>query len=320
MVTRRCLLRYGVLAACAPGMVLSQTRRRRIGVLSALPAEKSVLAPMLRKALAELGYRDGVEIDVDFRYAGPATTLARELVDSRCDVVFALGGAGQAGAFRGIGKLTPVVFIATTFDPVEAGIVESLARPGRNITGVYVPVEALAAKRFELAKEILPQATRYLVLVDRATRAQAAAIERAARQHGAQVTSVDFETPPHDLPSAFEAGRKAGVQAVFLQGSARSTRLRTEFSSLLVKYRLPAFVPAFMANDEGSLASYSVDIYTLVRRAAEQGVRILGGIKPADIPVEGPDEYELIVSLRRARALGVAIPPVVLARATRIVE
>ena len=312
----------GLFAVFEPGRALCKQSKPRIGILSGLPADKSVLGPMLLGALAQLGYaQDAVEIQ--YRHSDEtrvATRIARELIAARCDLIFALGGATQVSGFREARTSVPVVFVGISFDPVELRIVDSLARPGGNITGVYVPTDALAAKRVELARELLPNARRFLLLADSVTRSQIPAIRKAVDSYGGELTIVQYERSPYDLVRGFERGRAAGVQAVFLPVSAAFARQRAQFSSLLVQYKLPAFVPEFLAGEEGSLASYSVDVASVVRRAAELGVRILKGVKATDIPVEQPSEYVLVINLKTAKTLGIEIPPSVLTRATRVVE
>lgn len=322
MITRRGALLSGIAAVCVPGVLLGQTAKFRVGVLSGLPPETSVLWPMLRRALADLGYRDGAGVKVDYRYSRASselTELAQGMVKARCDVVFAFGEP-QARAFLVARTSVPIVFIALNFDPIEARMVDSLRRPGGNLTGVYIPADALAAKRVELAREILPDISHYALVVDRATRGQTAAILKAAKAQSVGLTVIDYQAPPYDLESGFEKARKAGAKAVFLQVSAEFARRRAELSSLLVKHRLPAFVPEFMAGEKGCLASYSVDLSAAMKRVAQLGVQILNGAKPLDIPVERPDEYELVLNLRTAKAFDIKFPRTVLARATRIIE
>jgi len=321
MTTRRQILLAGALGTMGVRYGAAQSRAPRVGILSGLPLEKSVLAPVLLKALAELGYRDGAGMVLEYVSADglperyPA--VARELIARKCDVIFTFGGTH---ALRDARTSIPVVFLAFDYDPLEQGLVASLRRPGANITGVYTPVGELAAKRLEIAQEVLPKASRFLVLTDRHGKAELTALRKIAEARRVQLVLVDYEQPPYDLTSGIETGRQAGVHGVLLTTSPEFGSRRAELSSLFVSYRLPAVVPAYMALQPGSLISYSTDISKLAQQAAAMGVRILKGAKPADIPVEQVDNFELVVNLKMAKMLGVKIPYAVLARATKVIE
>ena len=324
MTSRRRFIQIGALGAIAPACVFAQSRPARIGILSGLPRDKSIFTPLLLQALSELGYREGSGMQLVFR-SGDGTEnlypkLARELIDSKCDVIFALLNDLIARAFRDARTPIPVVFLANEYDPLEKGIVDNLRRPGGNITGVYSPSTALVAKGLEIMQEILPGAKRFLVLADIHSKDHLAALTRAAATLGVQLTVVEYKEQPHDLVGAFETGRRQKVDAFVGLASPVFAGRRTELSALLAKNRLPAIVPIYMASESGSLVSYAVDLSKLTRRGAELGVKILKGAKPADIPVEQMDEYELVVNLKTAKTLGLKIPYSVLARATKVIE
>jgi len=321
MTTRRQVLLAGALGALVSPFASPQARPPRVGILSGLPFEKSVLAPVLLKALAELGYRDGAGMVLEYRsidglpdrYPG----VARELIARKCDVIFTFGGTR---ALRDAQTSIPIVFLAFDYDPLEQGLVASFQRPGANITGVYTPAGALAAKRLEIAQEVLPGASRFLLLTDQYGKTELVALRKAAEARRVQLVLVDYEQPPYDLAAGIETGRRAGVHGVLLTTSPEFASRRAELSSLFVSYRLPAVVPAFMASQPGSLVSYSTDMLKLAQQAAAMGVRILKGAKPVDIPVEQVNEFELVVNLKMAKMLGVKIPYSVLARATKVIE
>lgn len=321
MTNRRQFLLAGAFAAAAPIRVFGQASPR-IAILGGIPREKSVVTPLLLERLAELGYRDGATMSVEYRYAARdrVTMAVRELLERKYDLIFSVGTQTNARALRDAGTSVPIVLIAVEYDPVEAGIVDSFARPGRNITGVYVPVSALVGKRVEIAREILPSASRYLVLADRFTRTEVQGMRKAAEARGLLLTVVEFTQQPYDLAGAFETGRKAGVRGVFLPTSAELIARRKEISALLERHGMPAFAPDALANDAGILASYSIDSRKFVRRAAEMGERILKGAKPGDIPLEQPSDFSIVINLRTAKALGIKIPSSVLGRATRVIE
>jgi putative ABC transport system substrate-binding protein len=321
MATRRHFLIASALGALAPTSGSGQSRPPRVGILA--PFRNTLLAPAILHRLAELGYRDGAGMQLEFRSAdgieGLYPNLARELIDAKCDVIFALG-VFPSNAFRDARRPLPIVFIAIDYDPLETGIVHSLSRPGGSMTGVYAPAVALSAKRFEIAMEVLPAASRFLVLSDVHSKDQLEALKRAANARRVQLVVVEFEKPPYDLAAAFETGRSAGVHAFIAFSTPVLGGNRVALGKLIVKHQLPAFVPTFMSSEPGFLLAYSYDFQKLGHRAAEMGVRILKGAKPADIPVEQPTEYELVVNLKTAKALGVKIPYSVMARATKVVE
>jgi putative tryptophan/tyrosine transport system substrate-binding protein len=321
MTTRRQLLVAAILGAVVPARVFAQARPR-VGILAGTPREKSYATPLLLERLAELGYKDRATLAVEYRYAARldrVPTAIRELLERKCDLIFVLATETNARALREAQSSVPVVLIAD-FDPVEAGIVESLARPGGNITGVYIPVSVLVGKRIEIAHEILPAASRYLALADPFSKSEVQGMRKAADVRGLRLTVVEFTQQPYDLAGAFETGRKEGMSGVFLPTSPEFIARRTEISALLARHRLPAFAPNSLASEPGILASYSVDSRRFIWRAAEMAARILRGAKPSDMPLEQPSEFSVVINLRTAKALGIRIPSSVLARATQVIE
>jgi putative tryptophan/tyrosine transport system substrate-binding protein len=322
LITRRHILVAGALGAFLPSS-FAQKVSPRVCLFGSIPLAKSALSPMLLQGLAELGYRHGAGMTLEYRFTDGSPerylAVARELIASKCEVIFAVGNEPPARALRDARTPVPVVFIANDYDPVARGIIDSLRRPGGNITGVFGPTGALAAKRLELAQEILPGKSRFLVLSDRYSKDQLEALRKAA--HGrAELTVVEYTREPYDYAAAFDTGRRARAEGFIGLSSPVFLVHRAELSAVMGSHRLPAFVPAFLLSEPGVVASYSYDGLKLARRAAEIGVRILKGTTPADIPVEQPTEYELVVNLKTARALGLMIPTSVLARATKLIE
>lgn len=320
---RRQVLLLGALGALHTQYAAAQARPVRIGILSGFARDKSIVTPLLLKGLAELGYREGAGIVVEFRHSDNSNryrALAQDLISRKCDIIFALVSEPIARALRDARTPVPVVFIALEYDPVEKGIVSSLRRPGGNMTGVYSPIDALTAKRLEVAREVLPGANRFLVLTDAYSGGQLAALRTAAAARGVQLTVVEYEQSPYDLRGAFETGRKTGVGGLIMFSSPEFVMRRGELSALAVSYRQPIIAPNFMATEPGVLVSYSQDLEKLFRRGAALGVRILKGAKPADMPVEQVDEFELIVNLKTAKTFRLKIPYSVLSRATKVIE
>lgn len=313
----------GALGALTVPCAAAQTRLPRIGMLSAAPVDKSLLASMLLSELAERGYRPDTGMALEYRYAETPDrypALARELFTRKCDVVFSFVSEEPARALRDAGTAVPVVLLAFDYDPVEKGIVRSFARPGANITGIHTPLRAIMAKQLEIAHELLPKARRFLVLGDHHNRDYVSALSKAAEAKRLQLTVIEFKESPYDFRAAFESGRHEGVDGVFVLTNPETARRRAEIGALLLSYRLPSMVGTAMSNESGILVSYSHDLRRSVRRGVDIAIRILKGSKPADIPIEQADTYDLVLNLKTAKALGVKIPQAVMARASRLIE
>jgi putative ABC transport system substrate-binding protein len=303
---------------------LAQARKPRIGMLSARPLKGSVGATALLEALSKLGYRSGTTMSLEYRSADGVEdrypALARELMGLKCDLIFALPAEAIARALRDAGSAVPVVFLAFEYDPLESGIVKSLSRPGGHMTGVSMPLAQLTAKQLEIAQETLPSATRILVFSDQNSKYQLEVLKRGAAVKSARLTVVEYTKPPYDFVAGFETGRREKVDLVIGLLSPEFANRRTELDKLYARYAIPAFVPYTSVVETGILISYTTNISKLWQRAAQIGAQILKGAKPGDIPVEQPSEFDLIVNLKTARALGIKVPYSVLSRATKVVE
>jgi putative ABC transport system substrate-binding protein len=314
-----------VTPAVFVGGAMAQPGLIRIGVLSGTDRNDGLLTPGFMRGLADVGYPEGRRgVAIEFRSTRGASELwpkmARELVELGCDVVFAVGPEHAVRAFLDLPSTPPVVFYAVDYDPVAKGIVQSLRQPGGNVTGLYVPVFEIVLKRLELAQEVLPGAKRFLVVSDVYAREQLDALQKAADARGVQLTTVEFARQPYDLAAAFEAGRRAKVDGLLGLSSPAFGARRADFATLFVKHRMPAFVSALSFSEPGFLVGLSADLSKAGRKTAAIGARILKGAKPADIPIEQADEFDLVVNLQTAKALGVKIPYSVLVRATRVIE
>jgi putative ABC transport system substrate-binding protein len=274
--------------------------------------------------LSELGYREGKTLQVEHRSADGLAErfgqLARELIDAKCDVIFAVGPEQPVRALQTAGSSVPIVFVAVDYDPIEKGVVTSLSRPDRNTTGVYVPQGQLAAKRLEIMREVLPRARRFLVLADLFSRDQLPAVREVAHSAGVELTVVEFTKPPYDLQGAFDTGRQAQVDGLIGLTSPVTATRAAELAELLIKFRLPAGGWPSGIGKSGFLFGYGDQPAQVSRKAANIAARILKGTKPVDIPVEQADEFVLVINSSIARALGVRIPESVMARATSIVS
>jgi ABC-type uncharacterized transport system substrate-binding protein len=277
-----------------------------------------------RQQLRELGYVEGKNVAFESRSAEGKLdryrTLADELVRLRVDVLFA-SSADEALTFKNATSTIPIVFHVAS-DPVSDGLVDSLARPGGNITGVTTITTVLAGKRLELLKEIIPKLSRVAVLWDPRGKSseqwwkesQMAAKELGLQLHSTKVSSADkFE-------EAFREMAKAHVAALSVSPGSVNTASPKPIIDLAAKYQLPAVYDRTEFVTAGGLMAYGPDRTELYRRAAVFVDRVLKGAKPADIPVEQPKKFELIINLKTAKQIGLTIPPNVLARADKVIK
>jgi putative ABC transport system substrate-binding protein len=297
----------------------------RIGYLSVLsPASDSTRMETLRQGLRELGYVDSQNIAIESRYAAGKLDrlpdLARELVGLKVDIIV-VGGSTAIRATKNVTKVIPIV-MAHGSDPVELGFVASLARPGGNITGLTHLAPELGGKRLELLKDIIAELSRVAVITDPGTGGhgpQIKELEVAARALGLQLLPIEVRSP-NELGSAFSAmiARRAGAFVGLQQPTLDS--LRQRIVDLATKNRLPAIYPNSEYVETGGLMSYAADIVSLFRRTGTYVDKILKGAKPADLPVEQPTKFELVINLKAAKQIGLTIPPNVLARADKVIK
>jgi len=322
MTTRRALLGTAAAVVLAPHAYAAQQSGKvaRIGVLRVGPLPSSFIEPF-RQALRELGHIEGQTIAIEYASAASVAQLAdiaADLVRSKVDVVLASGTPSVLPA-RNATRTIPVVFVAA-IDPVAAGVVASLARPGANVTGVSAVHGDATAKRLQLLKELLPKASRIAFLVRATSPATAQYVksaELAARALGIQLQVLSVREAG-DIEAAFGAAQ--GASAVLLVDDAVLTSQRTLIAELALKHRLPTISGLSETVEAGGLMSYGPHYGDLYRRAAAQVHKILKGAKPADLPVEQPTTFELIINLGTAKALGLSIPQPLLARADKVIE
>ena len=274
---------------------------------------------VFRKGLREHGYVEGKNIVFDYRYAegnlNRLPDLAAELVALKVDVIVTAGEPGIRAAKRAT-TIIPIVFPAT-LDPVAAGLVESLARPGQNVTGLSIVGPELDGKRLELLKEAVPKTSRVAVLFGPAYPPKEREI--AAQALGIQIISLRVREVG-DFEPAFATARKKNVDALLTSPSPLLNNVRERIVEFAAKNRLPAMYggPEFV--EAGGLMSYAPSYTDLFHRAATFVSKILKGAKPADLPVEQPTKFELVINLKTAKALGLTIPPSLLARADQVIE
>jgi putative ABC transport system substrate-binding protein len=313
-------LALGLLVA--PLAVEAQpVRVPRIGILrSGAPPDPFVEA--FRQGLRELGYSEGQSIVIEYRWAEGRDErvpgLAADLVQLGVDVIVA--GGSQALIAKRATTTIPIVMPVAN-DPVAAGLVASLARPGGNVTGLAFLSEDLPGKWLELLKEALPGVSRVAVLWNPPTEAgQLRVSDVAARSLGVRLQALKVERGD-DLGRAFAEAKRGRAEALFVLSSPFFYAHRTRLVELAARHRLPTMYhqQEFVVGS-GGLMSYGPNLRDLFRRAATYVDKILKGARPADLPVEQPTKFELIVNLKTARALGLTIPPTVLARADQVIE
>lgn len=300
----------------------------RIGFVSAR-AEPTVAAPdttaeALRQGLRSLGYIEGKNILIDYRYfAGNVDripSLVAELLRAKLDVLVSVNTLAIQ-ALKQATKTTPIVFVIND-NPVTTGIVDSLAHPGGNVTGLTRFTRDLSGKRLELLKETAPKILRVGVLDDASTdiRASFQDFEPAAHALQLQLHSLEVHGPNPDFAGAFQAAAKAHVNALITVRTALLIRYGKQIAELAVKHRLPSVWEGSDFVEAGGLMSYSASDAEVFRRAAYFVDMILKGTLPAEIPIEQPTKFELVINLKTAKQIGLTIPPNVLARADRVIR
>jgi putative ABC transport system substrate-binding protein len=279
----------------------------------------------IRRELRELGYVEGKNITFEARYAEDTLErsrfLAEELVRLNVDLIIAGGTRDTESAKRATVKI-PIVFLESVSDPVEQGFVESLARPGKNITGFTTVAWIVAGKRLDLLKEVLPNVSRVAVLWDPQAPGNAPQwkeSQNAARQLGLQLHSMEVSDPGR-YERAFTVAVKAGTAALAVTSHRLSNAYRKRIIDLATKHRLPGIYPRANYVEDGGLMSYGPDEVEPYRRAAIMIDKILKGAKTANVPVEVSRDFDLAINLKTAKQIGVIIPPNVLARADRVIR
>jgi putative tryptophan/tyrosine transport system substrate-binding protein len=295
----------------------------RVGVATMLKPTEKIYTGLIAR-MAELGYDEGRNFVFDFvSAASPAEYPARyaEIVARGANILFAGGSEPVLRAARQAadGKV-PVVFLAIDYDPFRTGYVASLARPGKNITGIFVRQVELAQKRVEIAREALPGVRRLGLWWDDASREQFEASAAAAKVQGFETSPIEVNGQARDYPAAFGAGDAVRAEAIVLPTSPTFFRTRVEIGLLAVEHRMPLITAVREYVDAGALLSYGVDVGGAFRDTATYFDRIARGATPADLPVEQPTKFELVINLKTAKALGLTIPPSILARADEVIE
>jgi ABC-type uncharacterized transport system substrate-binding protein len=319
----------GVLGGAAAAWPLAARAQQAgklptIGFLGALsPSESSSWVAAFLQRLRELGWIEGRNIAIEYRWAeGRSDRLAEfaaEFVRLKVDII-ATWATAPALAAKQATSVIPIVF-ATSGDPVGTGLVASLGRPGGNVTGLSLQLKETAGKRLELLREVLPNLRRLAIManVDAAVAVlEMVEIQETVRTLGIEVTTLEIRRA-EDIAPAFEA-LKGRAEALYVVVDPLLNINRTRINSLALSARLPTMHGIRENVQAGGLMSYGPNLPTMFRRAADFVDKILRGAKPGEIPVEQPTKFDLIVNLTTAKALGLEIPPILLARADEVIE
>jgi len=319
-----CMAVFSMLALTVAADAQQSTKVWRLGILSGEPPTESlpVVTPFLEE-LRKLGYAEGRSLAIERRWAEAREqklpTLARELVYEKVDVILAITAAAVIAA-KQITIAIPIVMIVNS-DPVETGLVASLARPGGNVTGFSPINPALAGKRLEFLREVVPEVRRVAVLWEpieakipdfRETRV-------AAQTLGLQLQSLEVRHPD-DFARVFAAATAEHADTLLILGSPTTVIHRAQIIDFAARAQLPGMYDKKEFATDGGLMAYIPSPVEHGRRTAAYVDKILQGAKPADLPIEQPTRFELVVNLKTANTLGLAIPPSVLARADEVIE
>ena len=314
-----------LIALCGSAEAQQPKNVPRIGFLSAVsPSTISARLDAFRQGLRELGYVQGKNIVIEWRSAEGKSDrlpgLAAELVRLKVDLVVS-GGVATTRAAKQATVTIPIV-MASDDDPVGSGFVASLARPGGNITGLSTLSPEISGKQLELLKEIVSKLSRVAIGGDVTRPGIPQALREinvAADALGVQVQYLELREPK-DIETAFRAASKEHADAVLVLGSPVLLSQRRQIADVAAKSRLPAIYPRPEFVEDGGLMSYGVSFTDLFRRAATYVDKILKGAKPAELPIEQPTKFELVINLKTAKALGLTVPQSLVARADEVIE
>jgi putative tryptophan/tyrosine transport system substrate-binding protein len=319
------ILALGLLFAPHSSHAQQPAKVPRLGLLSPFsPSDTARWHEAFRQGLRDLGWVEGENISIEYRYAEGRSdrlpALAADLVRLTVDIIVA-AVTPDALAAQHATKTIPIV-MASPGDPVASGLVESLARPGGNITGLSQIAPELVGKRLELLNDIVPKLSRVAVLWDPQDRGSALSwneIQRPARQLGVQLHALEVRSA-NDLDNAFEESTRAPAGALAIMPSPVFVTNVKRLADLAARSRLPSIFHLREFVDAGGLMAYGPDRSDLFRRAATYVDKILKGAKPADLPVEQPMKFELVINLKTAKALGITMPPHLLMLADEVLQ
>lgn len=301
-------------------------KQARIGVLGAA-ADNPIMGPAYRAFLDEmrrLGFEEGQNLTVDHRRTdqdlSALSSAAKEMASFNADALVALGAEPSLKACISASRTIPIVFVANNFDPIALGYVTSLAKPGGNVTGVYLRQTELAEKQVELLTEAFPSRKRLAVLWDDISANQYVAAEKRAKLLGLQVQSLKLENPPYVFEDALRSITDVDHHSLLVLSSPFFGTQSSLVTELAVRYRLPSMFIFKAYAESGGLMSYGADNVAMYRQGASYVAKILRGTSPGDLPVELPIRFEFSVNLKTAKALNVELPTSILLRANEVIE
>jgi ABC-type uncharacterized transport system substrate-binding protein len=302
-----------------------QARAERAGtiariVIVGVDPTNPVGAPATRAfltALRDLGYSEGRNLDV---LRIDALSQSHAELRSDVDLIVALGPEATLKVALAFGRAVPIVIAAFNYDPLALGYVTNLARPGGKITGLIYRQPELAGKALELLIQAFPDKTRVAALWDAISADQFGAAEQAARLLHVELLGLRLENPPYDFDAIFRNLLQSGPRTLLVLSSPYFTEHRSRIAELAVEHRLPTMFTFRIYVEAGGLMCYGLDVDKLAGRVAAYVAKILDGTKPADLPVEQPTTFELVINMKTAKLLGLTIPPAFLARADGVIE
>ena len=333
MRRREFITLLGGAAAGSPFAASAQQAGKiyRIGLLSGRRDIRAVDSPLLiagypafRDELRKRGFIDGRNLVIEFRSTlqepGKLYADAADLARSGVDLFLAIGPEISLKAARAASHTIPIVTYAFNFDPIERGYVQSLARPGGNVTGVFARQPELVAKQVEILKETFPDRTRLAVLWDELSADLFVAAERTAKTLHLDLRAIKLQNPPYDIVAAFRRVAESDPQILLVLSSPLFGVHSKEIADETVQHRLPAMFIYRTYVDYGGLMSYGVDVKAGFRRLAEYVAKVLNGEQTTALPVEQPTKFELIVNLKTAKEIGIDLPTSLLLRADEVIE
>jgi putative ABC transport system substrate-binding protein len=317
-----------VLAGAAAYPLLAVAQQKAVPVIGYVglgsPDNPMVVSTLtaFRQGLSETGYVEGQNLAIEYRWAEARTdrlpALAADLVGRKVDLIMTAGGDPAALAAKNATSTIPIIFF-TGGDPVERGLVASLARPGGNLTGVVAMASELVTKRLELLSELVPQAGVVVLLVNPRNESQIRVVQEAARVKGVQLAILTASTEG-EIDAAFASLGQLQAGALLVGADPFFASRREQLVALVARHAIPAIYQWREFVEAGGLISYGTSLPAAFRRLGVFAGKILKGAKPADLPVEQATTFELVVNLNTAKALGLTVPPSILARADEVIE
>ena len=302
----------------------AQQPSAKIGFLSSALLRSNPIYEPLFDDLRKLGYVEGKNLTVEFRSAEGKTDrlpdLAVDLVRQKVDVIVAFGPELVLRAVTHASKSMPIVMVAVDFDPIALAYIAGLARPGGNVTGLFLLQPELSAKRVEVLKETFPKVSRVAALWDVFSVDQLKDTEVTAKALGVQLQSLELRDTPYDFEGAFRAAAAGRAGALIVTMSPVFFRERSRIAELAVKNRLLTMFGVREFVESGGLMAYGINFANEYRKIAKYVDKILKGTKPADLPIEQPMKFEFVINLKTVKQIGLTIPPNVLARADKVIK